>query len=95
MRGGLPRMPLRVCTDKEWKTLPHAMLASNIDWNHAILDHEGDISNKMWFDSQSSFPYGSTNKNFDEVGNYRHLSKNELYYFDADTYQEPDLDDIV
>ena len=31
IQGALPCMPLRPCTDKEWETLPHVVLASDKD----------------------------------------------------------------
>lgn len=95
IRDGLPCVHLCACTDKEWETLPHVILTSDVDWDPTMLDGEGSISNETWFDAQYSFPEELTNKNFDEVGNHRHLSKHAFYFFDADTYEEPDLDDIV
>ena len=95
IKSGLPYIPLRPYTDTEWETLPHVILTSDVDWDPTSLDCEGEISNEVWFDAQSSFPDGPHDKIFDEVGNYRHLSSQELYYFDAETYLEPNLEDVI
>ena len=88
-------MPLCPYIDKEWETLPCAILTSDADWDPASLDCKGKVSNKTWLDAQASFPEGSQDKIFDEVGNHRHLSSQELYYFDAETYNKPNLDEVI
>ena len=95
IRSALPCMPLRPCTDEEWETLPHVILTSDVNWDPASLDCEGQVSNETWFDAQSSFPDGPADKDFDEFGNYRHTSNQELFYFDAETCIEPDIDDAM
>ena len=37
--SGLPYISLRPYTDKEWKTLPHVILTSDIIWDPTILDN--------------------------------------------------------
>ena len=95
IRSALPYAPLRPCTDAEWETLPHVILTSDADWDPASLDCEGEIANDIWFDAQSSFPEGPQDKNFDEAGTYRHLNSQEMHYLDAETYAEPNLDDVM
>ena len=75
--------------------MTHVALTSDADWEPTSLDCEGEVSNEIWFDAQTSFPEGPQDKNFDEVGNCRHLSSQELYYFDAETYNEPNLDEVI
>ena len=68
IRNALPYMPLRPCTNNEWKNLPHVILASDKDWDPTILDCEGQIDNELWFDAQSSFLDGLDDKTSNEVG---------------------------
>ena len=82
-----------MCTDKEWEELPHVILVSGVEWNHAVLDCECQFDNEEWFDAQSSFLDGPTDKSFDEVGNYRFRSNDhQSFFFCAETY---DLDEVV
>ena len=95
IRTALPCMPLRLCTDEEWETLLHVVLASDVNWDSTSLDCEGQVSNETWFDAQSLFPDGPADKDFDEFGNHRHVSNQELFCFDAKTCIEPDKDEIM
>ena len=53
IRGDLPFILLCPCTDKEWQTLPHAMLTSEKDWDPTCLDCEVQLCDEDVFDSQS------------------------------------------
>ena len=88
IRSDLPHMPLRPWTDAEWETSPHVILTSDADWDPASLDCEGEITNDIWFNAQSSFFEGPQDKNFDEVGAYRHRDSQEMLYFDANAYAD-------
>ena len=46
IRGSLPYMPLRPCTNKEWKTLNHVILTSDKDWDPTCFDCEGQLDNE-------------------------------------------------
>ena len=96
--NSLPFMPLRPHTDDEWGKLPHGTLNSDKDWDPTLLDCEGDLDNQIWFDAQSSFPDGPDNKNFYEVGNYRHRSipdsaKSEINLREKDIIRSLFIDD--
>ena len=66
------------------ENIPQAILTSDKNWDPTSLDYEGKIDNEIWFDAQSSFQNVPDNKNFNEVGNYRHRSNlNQTRFFDA------------
>ena len=89
-------MPLRPYTDKEWITLTHFILNSDVNWDPTCLDCEGQIDNEEWFDAQSSFPDGPDSKLFNEYGEYRNISDyHELHFFDAETFKEDTLDNDI
>ena len=51
--NGLPRMPTRPYTDKEWETLPHIPITMDKDWDPSVLDHR--ITDKeTWYDAQEA-----------------------------------------
>ena len=52
IRSSLHYTPLRPYTDKEWETLPHVILTSDVGWYPTSLDCEGEHSNEVWFGSQ-------------------------------------------
>ena len=64
--GAFPCMPLRPYTNKEWSTLPHFMLTSDVEWDPTCIDCEGQLENEEYFDAQSSFPDGTDSKLFNE-----------------------------
>ena len=70
IKDGLPYMPLRPHTDKEWENLPHIVLISDVDWDPTVLDCSSEDC-KEWFDVQTEYVKGPTSKLFDEFGNYR------------------------
>ena len=50
----------------------------------------------LCFDAQSSFPDGPDSKLFNEYGEYINITENhELCFFDAETYEEDTLDDVI
>ena len=54
------------------------------------------MDNEVWFDTQSSFPDGTSDANFDEVGDYKHRSNNhELFFFEAETFVPHNLEDVI
>ena len=61
-----------------------------------MLDCKGRFDNELWFDSQSSFPDRHDDKTFNKVGNclFR-SSKHQLFFFDAESFEDHDLDDVV
>ena len=64
IRNALPYMSLRPYADKEWKGIPHVIVISDVDWYPTVLECEGQVDNEKWFDAQSSFSDGPTNKHF-------------------------------
>ena len=40
--NGLPYLSIRPFTDREWETLPHIVLTSDVEWDPSILDGESD-----------------------------------------------------
>ena len=65
--NGLPRMPLRPYTDKEWDTLPIIHATIDKDWNPRVLDHV-ITDNEAWYDAQQE-PTDIPIPGFDEHGN--------------------------
>ena len=90
-------MPLRPCTDEEWGTLSHTILTSDVDLDLTVLDCSAEECEEQ-FDAQTEHSEGPNFELFDEFGDYRkhrHANEQELFYFDADSYVENDLDNIV
>ena len=55
-----------------------------------------DTLTEIFFYAQSSFPYVPNEKNFYEVGKYKHRwNLNKTHFFDAESYEEPKLDEII
>ena len=80
VKDGLTRLDIRPHTDREFDTLPHVFLTSELDWDPTVLDHAFD-NESQWIE-----PDGHTdlhpNPLFDEFGNYRHrVSVQYLSYF--------------
>ena len=38
--NGLPYIKIRPYTSKEWDTLPHVILTSDVDWDPSVLDYQ-------------------------------------------------------
>ena len=96
VRGSLTCMPLRLCTDKEWSTLPHVTITSDIDWDPTCLDCEGQLENKEYFDAQSSLPDGPDAKLCNDYGKHRNISDyHELHFFHVETFKEDTLDHVI
>ena len=80
VKDRLTRLDIRPHTDREFDTLPHVFLTSELDWDPTVLDHAFD-NESQWIE-----PDGHTdlhpNPLFDEFGNYRHrVSVQYLSYF--------------
>ena len=48
-------MSLRPYSDKEWDTLPHVTLTSEVEWDPSVLDLDID-DDKEWYDTISDDP---------------------------------------
>ena len=70
IREGLPYLPLRPYTDKEWDTLPHVVLTSDDNWNPQVFDHSFDLSDETWYDALEQLEDSPMTNLFDECGNY-------------------------
>ena len=96
IRRALPYILLYPNTDKEWITIPHIMVTSDIDWDPTCLDCEGQVDNEEWFDDQFSLPDGTDSKLFNECGDHRIASKcHELHFFDTEKFKEGTRDDVI
>ena len=72
VRHGLPYLDMRPYTDKEFDSLPHVVLTSDIDWDpsSSTMDHEFPTfshDNPEQFFDATSYDNGT---NFDVFGNY-------------------------
>ena len=97
IKSGLPYIPLRPFTDSEWDKLPHIILTSDVDWDPSVLDCSAEDCEE-WFEAQDGTEDSLNSPLFDEFGNYRNktnVGEHELYFFDADSYAEDNLDDII
>ena len=75
--------------DKEWSTLPHIMLTSDIDWDPTCLYCEVQVENGESFEAQSSFHDGTDSKLFNEFRERRSTSEcHELHSLDTNTFKE-------
>jgi hypothetical protein len=52
IRDGLPYLGMRPYTDVEYKSLPHVIITSNVDWDPWVLDFDID-DNDDWYDAIS------------------------------------------
>ena len=81
IRNGLPYIPMRPYTDKEWETLPHVTWTSDSDWDPSVLDHK--LTDKeQWYDAVSDLADSIISSPFDEFGNFKRR-ETELHFFDA------------
>jgi hypothetical protein len=65
IKDGLARLDIRPYSDKEFDTLPHVFLTSELEWDPTVFDN--DIPTHP--ESEIDF---LPNKAFDEYGNFRH-----------------------
>ena len=80
----------------EWKTSPHVILTSDTDWDTGVLDYTKS-EHDAWFDTVSYSSKLESHGNFDMYRDYFDqtiFQDNELYYFEANTYDE-DYDFII
>jgi hypothetical protein len=64
VQDGLTRRNIRPYTDQEFKTLPHVILTSELEWDPSVLDHEFK-EDEQWGEAPT------INTQFDEVGDYK------------------------
>ena len=69
MKIALLCMYLRPYSDKEWNTLPHVILTSEVEWDPSVLDLDID-DNQEWFDAISDDPDCPSLQLFDAYGDY-------------------------
>ena len=69
--NGLPRLPLRPYTDKEWDDYPHVFMTDPQEWRTNRLDHD-PTDEETWYDALSELERDPTTNLFDEYGEYRH-----------------------
>jgi hypothetical protein len=84
VRDGLPYLDMRPYTDDEWKTLPHVIFTSDVDWDPRILDFDVE-GNDEWYDAISD-NVDHTDL-FDVFGDYKGRSP-DLEVSSADTWFE-------
>ena len=106
IRHGLPYIPLRPCTNREWDTLPHIILTSDEDWEPDAGDYDPIEQDDDWAETlrktAQPSPHGHL---FDEEGDYRNAQlprvgryrdDDEIYaqmhFFDTE-YDGRDADD--
>ena len=67
-REGLPYMPIRPYSDREWQTLPHVVLTSDEEWDPIVMDTSRDED--AWLDNQPHDPTNMPFRPFDRFGDY-------------------------
>ncbi len=85
IKDGLPYLPLRPYTDKEYAELPMVVLTADGEWDPSVLDNTIS-SDENWFDAVTDLEQTLNDDRFDAYGNYRHrVSINESHqtFFDA------------
>ncbi|GAX21182.1 hypothetical protein FisN_14Hu395 [Fistulifera solaris] len=69
VQQGLARLPICPFTDDEWRSLPHVIMTSFLDWDPSVLDHANDQDD--WFDRVSdTLDLEDPRPLFDEFGDY-------------------------
>lgn len=68
IRNGLPYLDMRPYTDREWDTLPHVVMTSDVNWDPSTLDGEFPAADPPATLDASTYDNGT---NFDAYGNYR------------------------
>ena len=67
--NGLPYLPLRPYTDKEWETLPHVVWTSDMKWDPSVIDHK-ITDNNEWGDYHNDQGFTNNENPFDICGEY-------------------------
>jgi hypothetical protein len=81
--NGLPRIPMRPYTDKEWDDLPHIHVTMDHDWDPRVLDcHITD--DEQWHDAQQEPKDWPPIKDFDQQGQSTTTEtySSDITYFD-------------
>ena len=69
-KNGLAYLPMRPYSDEEWRTLPHVVFTSDVEWDPSGADLSISSDNE-WFDAQQHEPEGRFFDTFDEYGQLR------------------------
>jgi hypothetical protein len=88
IQDGLTHLNIRPYTDKEFETLPHVILTSELEWDPSVLDHA--------FKEDEQWGEAPTFKSqFDEVGDYtqRVVTLHHNTYFERQ--DGTTMDDII
>ena len=103
IKNGLPYIPMRPYTDKEWDTLPHVEWTSDMDWDPTVLD-QSITDKETWYDTVSDLENLLIHSPFDEFGNFKEREA-ELHFFDVgeipasdgsgEITESPNMDDII
>jgi hypothetical protein len=90
VRGGVPYIPMRTFTDKEFATLPHVIMTSDEEWDPTILDSEAEADTEEWFDAVTvEIPEEAVfDRRFDDVGDYRHRHVVQYSYVHSHDQEE-------
>ena len=72
IRDGLAYLDIRKPTDQEYKTLPHVILTSDVDWDPRVLDHQHNLEDdNIWYtDLDNPDKDEFLDSRFGEVGDY-------------------------
>ena len=82
--NGLPYIPIRLYTDKEWETLPHIIWTSDMSWNPTTLDHT-IIRDDKWISKCDDKINKNSLRMFDEFGN--HYINEEIEHVHDDNHE--------
>ena len=92
IKNSLPYMTIKPCTNDEWDSLPHIVLASDAEWDPSVLDSPGKVDDTTWYNTQSSLPGSPTSPTFNE---YRELCNeilmHEMFYFNTLNFDTEDI----
>jgi len=93
--NGLPRIPMRPYTDKEWEEVPHVHVTVDHDWDPRVLDcHITD--NEQWYDAQQEPQDWPPIEDFDEKGQSTKIETytTDVTYFDLQSNFPDHLGDV-
>ena len=91
IKDGLARLDIRPYTDKEYDSLPHVFLTSELEWDPSAMDHCYD-TDTQWGDEENCTDFHLF-KHYDEFGDYRRrVSVNTTYFHRQDGHQ---LEDVI
>ena len=68
--NGLPYIKMRACSDREYSTLPHIVMTSDVPWDPEACDNTITDKND-WYDSITNLEGSVFNSPFDMEGNYK------------------------